>query len=481
MKHLIYGLAIIGSCLGVVSCDESDYDLNEIVPQESYKILYIRDNGEQEVSLLNTGEKQSYTFTVIKGGSDPSLTAEADIRLMSQSEVDEQYGDIDGSDYRIIPAESYTLPESLHINIGTDEEYQTFTVSLDAALIKEAMDKKPEAKYVLPLKLVSETDRVNQDKSELVMNFVIQTPQITFTTNLYEQNVYTTYTLSVGATLQNLEKNEAEVSCLVDTGDDIDLITYIYNQENGKTYEPFPASTNLQFTNGNKMVFASGTMDSTVELLINANGLEEDVDYLLPLRLTADEGTGTFELSEDYYYVIISSGLPRIYLEEDQVTSPYSYHNTSSKDGQGTSALIDDDEKTYWHGEYDGNEEYYNPNDTYGQYIDVALKEPINIMQFFYKTRYNASVCIQKLTIYTSTDGENWTELKTFTEEIDQLPQGMGSEYTSPILESDTSYSYIRFSVTKAGDYDIPYRYQNSSNEWKQSFFALSTLTFWGD
>ena len=47
MKHLIYGLVAISSCLGVISCDESDYDLDKIVPQESYKILYIRDDVEQ--------------------------------------------------------------------------------------------------------------------------------------------------------------------------------------------------------------------------------------------------------------------------------------------------------------------------------------------------------------------------------------------------------------------------------------------------
>lgn len=479
MKHLIYGLVAISSCLGVISCDESDYDLDKIVPQESYKILYIRDDGEQEVSLLNTGEEQSYTFTVIKGGSDPSLAAEADIRLMSQSEVDEKYGDLDGSDYRIIPAGSYTLPESLHISIGADEGYQTVTVLLNAALIKEAMDQKPEAEFVLPLKLVSGTDRINQDKSELLLNFVVQTPQIAFSTNFYEQNVYTTYTLPISATLQNLEKNEATVSCLVQVGDDIDLLTYIYNQENGTHYEPFPATTNLTYPDGNQLVFVSGTLDSTIDLLLRADGLDEEKDYLLPLHLVADDGTGTFELSKDYYYLVISSGLPRIVLEEEQVTSPFTYHG---KDGAGIPGLIDDDLSTYWHSEYSGEEEYWaKRNETYGQYIDIALKEPIQVMSFSYSTRHNSDVCIQELTIYTSADGTNWTALRKFEEEADNLPQDKGGTYTSDALESETSYSYIRFSVTKAGDRNIPEYFVNQAGEEKQSFFALGDLRFWGN
>lgn len=227
------------------------------------------------------------------------------------------------------------------------------------------------------------------------------------------------------------------------------------------------------------MVFVSGTLDSTIDLLLCADGLDEEKDYLLPLHLVADDGTGTFELSKDYYYLVISSGLPRIVLEEEQVTSPFTYHG---KDGAGIPGLIDDDLSTYWHSEYSGEEEYWaKRNETYGQYIDIALKEPIQVMSFSYSTRHNSDVCIQELTIYTSADGTNWTVLRKFEEEADNLPQDKGGTYTSDALESETSYSYIRFSVTKAGDRNIPEYFVNQAGEEKQSFFALGDLRFWGN
>ena len=55
--------------------------------------------------IYNTGELNTYAFSVYKGGSDPSLTASGEIAVHSQEEVDVLYG----ADYWIIPSGSYSM------------------------------------------------------------------------------------------------------------------------------------------------------------------------------------------------------------------------------------------------------------------------------------------------------------------------------------------------------------------------------------
>ena len=87
-KNIIY----LAGCLMLLSaCNNSKYDLENLVPQEYHKILYVNNSGKQEMTLYDTGEDYTYTLSVIKTGSDPTLTANAQINVLSQEEVDQLY------------------------------------------------------------------------------------------------------------------------------------------------------------------------------------------------------------------------------------------------------------------------------------------------------------------------------------------------------------------------------------------------------
>ena len=95
-------------------------DLQDYFPAEYHKILYILESGEQNVTLYNTGELTDYTFSVCKAGSDPSLSANVDIEVMSQSDVDDMYTFNEGVPYQIIPSGSYTIGQS-QLSFGASE------------------------------------------------------------------------------------------------------------------------------------------------------------------------------------------------------------------------------------------------------------------------------------------------------------------------------------------------------------------------
>ena len=73
MKHISIALCLCGMILMNTSCDNYD----DTYPQEYEKILSLQTTGEQAVDLYKTGEATNYSITVIKSGSQPTLTASA--------------------------------------------------------------------------------------------------------------------------------------------------------------------------------------------------------------------------------------------------------------------------------------------------------------------------------------------------------------------------------------------------------------------
>lgn len=215
MKVNYIGIACLAVLL-LTACDESKYELENLVPEEYHKVLYINKSGTQELTLYNTGELNTYAFSVYKGGSDPSLTASGEIAVHSQEEVDVLYG----TDYRIIPSGSYSM-DTDRLDFASEERSKVVTLSLSTDLIGAAMEANPEATYVLPLYLTSEKDSVNADKSELFIRITdVLTPAMGFTDTDIQPLSYTygfnTESVEVGFGLDTDNNWDVECQFVVD-------------------------------------------------------------------------------------------------------------------------------------------------------------------------------------------------------------------------------------------------------------------------
>lgn len=124
MKVNYIGIACMAVLL-LTACDESKYELENLVPDEYHKVLYINNSGMQDLTLYNTGELNTYAFSVYKGGSDPSLTASVEIAIHSQEEVDALYG----VNYRVIPSDFYSM-DTRRLDFASDERSKAVTLSL---------------------------------------------------------------------------------------------------------------------------------------------------------------------------------------------------------------------------------------------------------------------------------------------------------------------------------------------------------------
>lgn len=173
-------LLLAGSLLLLGACDESKYDLDSLVPEQYHKILYVNNSGKQEVTLYDTGESYAYTFSIFKSGSEPSLTASADIYVLTQEELDNEYSDPEAVNYKLIGTDCYSI-ESTHLDFSATDRYKPVTVSLDPENIKSMITANPDAVWVLPLQVVSENDSVNSEKNELFLQITgVITPSFGF-------------------------------------------------------------------------------------------------------------------------------------------------------------------------------------------------------------------------------------------------------------------------------------------------------------
>lgn len=160
MKKTLYTLAL--ALLAFTSCNDSDYELDKIVPQEYHKIMVLKDSGKHTVNV-QSGDA-TVDFTVLKSGSDPSLTASVNVRTLTDAELNEEYCDLENVNYRQLPADCYQLSATT-LDFSSADRYKTVSVTLHSQQIKAKMQEDATATWTLPLKIESVNDSINAESN----------------------------------------------------------------------------------------------------------------------------------------------------------------------------------------------------------------------------------------------------------------------------------------------------------------------------
>lgn len=161
MKKTLYTLAL--ALLAFTSCNDSDYELDKIVPQEYHKIMVLKDSGKHTVNV-QSGDA-TVDFTVLKSGSDPSLTASVNVRTLTDAELNEEYCDLENVNYRQLPADCYQLSATT-LDFSSADRYKTVSVTLHSQQIKAKMQEDATATWTLPLKIESVNDSINAESNQ---------------------------------------------------------------------------------------------------------------------------------------------------------------------------------------------------------------------------------------------------------------------------------------------------------------------------
>lgn len=120
----------------------------------------------------------------------------------------------------------------------------------------------------------------------------------------------------------------------------------------------------------------------------------------------------------------------------------------------------------------DGSSETYfvtrwsSPVPAAPHWIQVDLEQELTSFNFAYDPRKSSSYPPTNFDIIVSQDGDNWTLLKNFTKEDDELPTGTGS-YKSPTIKSKLPFKHLRFSVNQT---------EQGTEFWTMSEFRIAEV-----
>ena len=461
--------------LAAVSCADHRSDYME----EFQTMVYFRNGGEQDLTLYRTGEDGLYQIPVCKSGRN--LNGEISAVLIPFDEAQLAIYNITyETNYKLVPSTCYTLMDqagtpladqsSVTLDFGPTDPYKVVTLSVNTSAVSELQEKEDEAQYVLAFQLFSQ-GKVSADINYILLKPSIEVPQVGILNPGVEPHKYTgasqtseTYKNTV--TL-NMDENRWDFTCTMEVKDQKWLDQY--NMTNGTQYTLLPAA---QYKMDNKVLkFSEGLTEVPFEVTVTREGMEMLTEYALPVMLTACSKK-EFQIDEksNLYMLTLRLDPDQITLTEDMIT----VSSQAPGDGDGAPALVDDNILTYWHTPYSK----HNGDPTYGEYVDIALKTPLKAIVFSYCTRYQngngVPVCVG---VWVKAEQSSpWTQLGGEIENDEMLNAATAQWVTLPVLQSEASFRYIRFSVLKAHPRESgDLREQGTTN-----FTALAELQLFG-
>ncbi len=433
MKIPVIAAAVM-ELLTVTGCDNSQYRLENLYPEEYHKIISFQDDAVSTdiMKIYDINIDITETVTLLRGGSDPSLKAVARLRPMTAEEAETYLTSgtaLDPQYYSIRTPEIVLEPE---------ERYKSVEIVFSAeniAGIRDAMSSASGTPFCLALMLDGlDGTSVNADKSYFVREIELGKPEITVTGSSLTDNP-DSWSTDLSAMMDG--DNIWDFSCRLLRDD-----SYIenYNYSTGGNYNALPEGTKVNFSGNGQLDFISGNhfSQNSVTLTVSKEGFDFDnAPYVLPVVLNM--GELDFEMANPYYMVI--EGV--ITLTEDMLSCPF---DLSGYDGQGLAGLIDGNlYDTYWHTPYNDDAGGYYFNEDYGHYFDIDLgKEVSKIKCRYYNRPGQESNWPKDIELYIGNDGENWTLLGSRTD----IPVEDQTVELGP-FDSEEPFSYLRISIKK--------------------------------
>lgn len=435
-------IAWLAGCLLLLSaCDNSKYDLENLVPEEYHKILYVNNSGKQEMTLYDTNEDYTYTLSVIKGGSDPTQTAHVNISILTQEELDNEYSIPEAITYKLLTEDSYSL-EATQMDFTAEDHSKSVNISVNSTKVKELLENEPDTKWVLPLKVSSQTDSINADMNELFLQITdVIMPSVGFILPAEDDTEEHQYG-SVPKIDKEIEisldtENKWAITCGISTD-----ASYIdtYNEANSTVFQMLPAGS---YTLPESAELAEGTTSIKLKVSIDGTKIDGPGDYMLPVAITT---SSMFQISETTSIYPIKV---RIVGKELDRTGWTATANSEEQTGEGSNGraqlALDNDLSTYWHSIWqNGSGVRALPYE-----IVIDTKAEHTFSQFGMTQRSVSFMDTKGGEVYISSDNNNWKKIGDFT-----LQQTMDKQIFSVVSSKGR---YVKFKITSS------YRDQNCS------------------
>ncbi len=368
-KYNIFAAVILLCGLLSASCDNDEKEAN-LTPS----MVYIVNDGLQDISVYDTGEKYTYNPGIYKAGALKS-SATVKIAVFTDAELDE-YNAKNGTNYRIIPADCYSIDTEVSFGSGQKDVNQACNIIFDPALLK-ALPEIP-GDYVLPVKIAGSSIGINEEKSIVIIRPTVKFPSVFFKESGKE------YKYAYGDF--NATVFEAPIELEIDDNKwDIQLeaeVDEAYAAEYGNDFILLPAGT---YDFEGSITLANGANGFTLK--INVDGTKMDAGkYILPIRLKSSSKFAIDE-SRNLYFIALDIAAPLID-RSNWTIADFSTQEATGEDGGNNGKaihLIDNNVNTFWHSKWNGGTDempYYVTIDMHRSYtvaqIDLIRRQGNN-------------------------------------------------------------------------------------------------------
>ena len=429
-KKIIY-IALFGLLMLGFSCETYE----DLIPGEFNKILSLKTVGEQNLTLYETGEDGKYAFTILKGGNNPTASAQAEIKVMSQMEL-EIYSQSIGKSYELVPSNMYEI-ENPSINFSSDENYLKRTITLKTSAINELLENGA-SNYVIPIMLVSTTDSVNAEKELLILKPQVVIPVVSYFVNSTTLNVQgneTTYEFHMELPFESLWDFEAKIE--VDESAVPGGSTLI-------------SSDDYTIADGGVVSFKKGNqMSEPLKITVKNTNLFGG-GYVLPIKVT-DVSMSGFKIPETNF--MLYAAYNKVPLSVDMLSS-----NAQEPNEGPIANLIDNNSATFFHSAW--SFAIADPH-----HIQINLKDAITKFRFDYQNRNNSNGKPTDVKIMVSSNGSDWTEIAHIDSD---LPTDAGSLYSSKEYNASQPFKFFRFVVLETNSGTAP------------TFFNMAEFSLYG-
>ncbi len=169
MKKLTYIASLVATVFLFAACNTSEYDLENLIPEQYRKVVCFKDQQEAEWELFDVGSSLSSEFTILRSGGMPEPEAKTAVVSMTQEELT-----LLDEDYILLDPSFYQLPAS--VDFASDERYKNFTVTIAYDKIQElkanSADLPAGKSYCLAIKLDQEGDTYVDKESNYILRKV---------------------------------------------------------------------------------------------------------------------------------------------------------------------------------------------------------------------------------------------------------------------------------------------------------------------
>ena len=182
MKHILIKTGIVAAAmLAFAACDNSEYELDNLIPDEYKRVVSIKDAPTGDMELFDVGLGMKSKFTVIRSGGDPSLEAATTIQTMTQEELT-----VFNANAVLVDPSYYTVDSN--VSFAPNQGYKVIDISFEADKIVELRQMIADLaasgsgqEYYVALKLVKTGETtVNDEKYYILRRVVVSDPVLKF-------------------------------------------------------------------------------------------------------------------------------------------------------------------------------------------------------------------------------------------------------------------------------------------------------------